>query len=64
MDRTEIKDRIVCSDCGEEFGFTFGEAEFYQSKGLTTPRRCKPCRQELRRKKRRDDEQREVRQND
>ena len=56
-----VKERIICSDCGEEFGFTFGEAEFYESKGLSTPRRCKPCRQELKRKKRESERREEVR---
>ena len=36
---------IVCKECGEEFVFTAGEQEFYQSKGLTNePQRCKACR--------------------
>jgi len=56
MNKTEIQDRIICCDCGQEFVFTIGEAEFYRSKGFTPPRRCKPCRQELKLKKRREDE--------
>lgn len=47
-----VKDRITCCDCGDEFDFTYGEAEWYLSKGLNIPKRCKLCRQELRRKRR------------
>jgi len=59
MSETEIQDKIIiCCDCGQEFTFTIGEAEFYISKGFTQPRRCKLCRQELKLKKRREDERR------
>lgn len=34
---------LKCMDCGAEF-FTEGERNFYESKGLTMPKRCKPCR--------------------
>lgn len=33
-----------CSDCGNEFTLTDGEIEFYRSKGLHLPNRCKSCR--------------------
>lgn len=36
---------IKCADCQKEFVFTEGEKKFYDSKGLTQPKRCKPCRQ-------------------
>jgi hypothetical protein len=36
---------IECSDCGTSFPFTVSEATFFTSKGLSKPRRCKPCRQ-------------------
>ena len=36
---------IKCADCRIDFTFTESEASFYASKGLTKPRRCKPCRQ-------------------
>ncbi len=39
---------LNCVDCGTGF-FTEGEKEFYESKGLSVPRRCKACRE--RRKK-------------
>ncbi len=36
---------LVCRDCGNEFVFTAGEQEFYESKGFTNePQRCKSCR--------------------
>jgi len=36
---------LLCVDCEEEFQFTAGEQAYYWSKGLTEPRRCRPCRQ-------------------
>src|ERR1700761_7838636 len=36
---------LVCSDCGQEFVFTAGEQQFFQERGYSAPRRCKPCRQ-------------------
>lgn len=36
---------LQCSDCGQQFTFTAGEQEFYQSKGFTNePKRCPTCR--------------------
>ena len=35
---------IVCQDCGEPFVFTEAEAAFFQQRSLTTPKRCRPCR--------------------
>ena len=36
---------LTCRDCGNEFTFTVGEQQFYQSKGLQhEPRRCPECR--------------------
>jgi CxxC-x17-CxxC domain-containing protein len=36
---------LVCRDCGQEFVFTAGEQEFYQSRGLQNePGRCPECR--------------------
>jgi hypothetical protein len=50
MNRTELKnpfkDKVLhCSDCGQSFIFTAGEQAFYVSKGLSEPKRCKPCRE-------------------
>lgn len=36
---------LKCIDCSGDFTFTEGEQQFYSSKGLNEPRRCKPCRQ-------------------
>ena len=36
---------LTCRDCGQEFVWTAGEQEFYQSRGLTNePGRCPDCR--------------------
>jgi len=41
---------LRCRDCGQEFVFTVGEQEFYQSHGLQNdPSRCSTCRQTRRR---------------
>jgi len=42
--------KLKCVDCGAEFVFSSREQEFFWSKNLSTPKRCKPCRQ-LRRAK-------------
>jgi len=37
--------QLQCSDCGQQFTFTAGEQEFYQSRGLQNePKRCPECR--------------------
>ena len=36
---------IICKDCGKSFTWLAGEQEFYKSKGLQPPGRCRPCRQ-------------------
>ena len=36
---------LTCRDCGQQFTFTAGEQEFYQSRGLMNePGRCPDCR--------------------
>jgi CxxC-x17-CxxC domain-containing protein len=36
---------LTCRDCGQQFVFTAGEQEFYQSRGLMNePGRCPECR--------------------
>jgi len=36
---------LTCRDCGQQFVFTAGEQDFYQSRGLTNePGRCPECR--------------------
>lgn len=36
--------QITCRDCGSSFTFTDGEQEFYASRNLSAPQRCKSCR--------------------
>lgn len=36
--------QITCRDCGQNFTFTEGEQEFYNSRNLSAPQRCKSCR--------------------
>ncbi|MBI4447285.1 MAG: zinc-ribbon domain-containing protein [Acidobacteria bacterium] len=41
----QLQDKqIQCVDCGKDFTFSAKEQEFYQSKGFSQPKRCKPCR--------------------
>jgi CxxC-x17-CxxC domain-containing protein len=40
---------IECADCKQEFTFTEGEQEFYAEKGFSDPKRCKDCRQAVKR---------------
>ncbi len=36
---------LTCRDCGDEFTFTVGEQEFFDSRGFTNePSRCPQCR--------------------
>lgn len=35
---------LTCSHCHQPFVFSAGEQEFYQSKGLKPPARCRACR--------------------
>jgi len=35
---------IKCLDCQKEFLFSEGERIFYETKHLSEPKRCKPCR--------------------
>ena len=37
--------QITCSDCGQDFTFTAADQAFFQERGYSTPKRCKPCRQ-------------------
>ncbi|MBX6359662.1 CxxC-x17-CxxC domain-containing protein [Pseudacidobacterium ailaaui] len=37
--------QLTCSDCGQEFTFTEADQAFFQERGYSTPKRCKPCRQ-------------------
>jgi len=45
-ERKTFKDKVLmCVDCGQSWVFTAGEQAFFWSKGLSEPRRCKPCRE-------------------
>lgn len=37
--------QLTCRDCGALFEFTDGEKEFYATRGLADPQRCKDCRE-------------------
>lgn len=37
--------KYICKQCGKEFEITEGEADFFLSKGMELPKRCKECRQ-------------------
>jgi len=46
LDRLHFQDIVLhCCDCGQSFVFTAGEQVYFQSKGLSEPKRCKPCRE-------------------
>lgn len=47
MDDFEDKE-VVCVDCNQPFTLEAGEQKFFADKGLSTPKRCKPCRQKKR----------------
>ena len=50
-DRMEAKiedKELGCCDCGQAFTFSTGEQRYFKSKGLSIPKRCKPCRQQRR----------------
>lgn len=49
----EHKDKkIICKDCKNEFIFTAGEQDFYESKGFSEPVRCQECRNKRKQEKR------------
>ncbi len=36
---------LNCSDCSNSFVFTDQDQAFYEEKGFSPPKRCKPCRE-------------------
>lgn len=45
MIKNITEDKVIkCIGCGQDFTFTAGEQEFFSSKMLLPPRRCKSCR--------------------
>lgn len=52
MPETPYADQtLTCVDCHQPWTFEAGEQEFFADKGLSTPKRCKPCRQKKREEK-------------
>jgi len=47
-DRTVIIE--TCKECGQQFGISLGEKNYFESKGLDLPKRCSSCRDERRNK--------------
>ena len=43
--------KYICKQCGKEFEITEREAEFFLSKGMKLPKRCKECRSANKKKK-------------
>jgi hypothetical protein len=35
---------LTCAECNNTFRFEWGEQQFFQSRGLTPPKRCTSCR--------------------
>lgn len=55
-DRLEVVETRECigipnEPCGKSFEITRGEKDFYESKNITLPKRCKACRQKNRNRK-------------
>lgn len=44
--RNAVHSNITCSVCGRQFAITNGEYEYYMSKNLLLPKRCKECREQ------------------
>lgn len=42
---------LTCVQCGTPFTFSASEQAFYAERGFTLPKRCKPCRDELKRQR-------------
>lgn len=42
--RNSVVATYKCKDCGKPYDITAGEMQFYRSRGLTSPARCKDCR--------------------
>jgi len=45
IDGIDFMDKMLtCLDCGRDFTFASGEQRYFWAKGLSEPKRCKPCR--------------------
>lgn len=40
----KIYTRLTCAECSNTFSITYGEKQYFNSKGLSLPKRCKRCR--------------------
>lgn len=36
---------LICSDCGQSFTFSAEDQAYFNERGYSAPKRCKPCRQ-------------------
>ena len=41
---THTEKTLTCADCGQEFGFSTSDQQFYADRGFSEPRRCPTCR--------------------
>ena len=59
MERQNGDRSYTCITCGDQFVLEKNEIAWYEEKfgAGELPRRCKPCRQELRRKRRNEEQQ-------
>lgn len=46
---------LACTSCDTVFDFTSEEQAFYEEKGFTPPKRCKPCRDAAKQQRRNSD---------
>jgi ribosomal protein L36 len=45
INKIDFVDKVLtCLDCGREFTFASAEQRYFWAKGLSEPKRCKPCR--------------------
>lgn len=49
---------LICKDCGEDFDFTEKEQQFFRKNSWNDPIRCKPCRDQRRQDRPKQDQQR------
>lgn len=40
----KLNKTLKCVDCGKDFDFSERDQKFFQEKGFSEPKRCKPCR--------------------
>lgn len=42
--KNQVVQTCTCTQCNREFTIKVGEVEFYESRNLVLPKRCKDCR--------------------